>query len=242
MKNLLSLLTILSVLSLYSQDTIRLKLDNYCPRVDDKIELTFSFDFFNDIISEQLAEEIKTVEPSAFSTDASNVFTRNISFSKSGKKTVGPFRFEFNDKAYVTDAIVVEVGEKLPYKEGVWVSMGIGADGEKVIVLEQYAKTKTTTTKTKNGFSSATASSLEGDDYAKIWKINDPDLNIRFKSSHRSNRSEDDDIFSAGGMMYAISIYVVEFEEDFSGTFLLKKKHYKNLPSGSKIQTIEITR
>lgn len=242
MKLFLSIFSILAVLSLYSQDTIQLKLDNYCPRVDDNIELTFAFDFFEEIVTKQLAEDINIVEGSSFSMEDENAFVRNISFSKSGKKTVGPFNFEFNGKAYTTDAITVDVGEKLPFKEGVWVRMGISADGEKVIVLEQYVKTKTKTTKTKNGFSTSTSSSLGDDDYAKIWDLNEPGLNIRFTSSHRSTRSEDGDIFSENGMMYSISNYVVEFEDSFSGTFILKKKHYKNIPFGSKIKSIEISR
>lgn len=241
MKQLLFTICFFVALSINAQDSLLLKLDNYCPRVGDKIELSFSFDFFDDLIKEQLEEDIEITEKNDYSSSRDNVFTRNISFTQPGNKTVGPFRFNFNGKEYVTNAIKVEVAEKLPFKEGAWVRMGTDESGNKVLVLEQYTKLVTESKQTRDGFYSSTHSSLEDDEYAEIKNIDEDGIEIRFRTSIRKSRSEDGESLM-GDMYYSRSIYKVILDEDFSGTFVLKKKHYRNLPRGAKIDKIEITR
>ena len=228
---------------LSAQDTLKLTLDNYEPRVGDKVELSFSFNFFTDELKNQLADDVEMINSSSVFGNRSPKLIRVLKFSKPGKHTVGPFKFEFNGKKIVTDSIVVDVAEKLPYEEGVWVRLTTDNKGNKYLIVEQLIQNKSNFSKKKKTSSFTVGGDLgDGEEFAEVDKISEKGINFIFRSSRTNTRTKDDESLFGIGLSYSYKKYKIDFDDSFMGEFTLKKKHFKNLPRKKSFDSIIITR
>ena len=86
--------------SLQAQDNdVEIKVNNAAPRVGDEVEILFDIQFFSDEIEKQLPNGVN-VEGNSIGA-SSGKLKKIITFEKSGKYTVGPFKFEFNGKKWL---------------------------------------------------------------------------------------------------------------------------------------------
>lgn len=225
------------------QETLKLKLDNYEPRVGENVKLSFDFEFFTKSFEQQLNPNIIIVDNLSLMGLNESEFSKTIKFPKAGNTTVGPFKFNINGKDYVTDSISLRVLDKLPFKEGFWCRLVTDNHGNKFLILEQYTQNEITYTKTKDGFSvSEKVKKGAPSDPVEIVKIQEKGIEINFAYSSSSTVHPDDFDFSKPGMSYSIKKYQIVFDEDFSGSFTLSVNHLKNLPKQFSFDDILITR
>ena len=244
MKTILITLSFFVNFNIYSQDTIQLHIDNPKPRVGEEIELSFKFNFFTDEVQKQLNPGIEMSDRHSVFGGQSNEFTSNISFTEAGPHTIGPFKFNFNGKEIITNSILVQVDEKLPIKEGIWVRYA-EVNNKKYIVIEQMIRNKPNENKKENITSTITYGGsgglLEEDEFAELNSNLDIGISATFKKSLRNTVNGTGLGFQKSGLTYSLRIYELKTEADFSGNFTLTKRHFTNLPKGHKIKKIRIT-
>ncbi len=226
---------------LSAQDTLKLSVTNAEPRIGEKIQLSFSFEFFSDDLKSQLNDGIEMTSSMHVYGMQNDKFTRSLEFTKTGKHTIGPFTFDFNGKTIVTDSIVVNVAEKLPFKEGVWIRLISDQEGNKFLIVEQQIQNKSDVSKSKNGFSQTVGGKLDDKaEFVEIMDVSEPTIKISFRLGNVNTRMNDEDML-APGFTYSLKKYVVTLDEDYDGDFTLTKKHLKNLPKKTPFTEIEIT-
>lgn len=139
---------ILCQLMLTAQTKLSLKLDNYHPRVGDKIKVALGIDFFGEMIKSQLGDDAFIDQPSYPFDALGKQAVKTISFKQSGVHSIGPFSFEFNGTSYITDAITLVVPDKLSSKkEGVYVRLSSNKErgdqnNTQYLIIEQFVKSE----------------------------------------------------------------------------------------------------
>ncbi|UTW63223.1 hypothetical protein KFE98_03440 [bacterium SCSIO 12741] len=239
----LLIITLLCGNLLSAQDTLSLELDNPAPRVGDKVEMSFPLDFLTDEIKGQLGEQIEMTHRSSAYGSQSDDFTQVVKFPEEGTYTVGPFHFEFNGKTWITDSITLNVAEKLPFEEGVWIRLIEDQEGNKFIIVEQLIQNKSDFSASKNQFSYTMGGVMdENTQFVEIDEISEEGISIDFTQSRSNTRREKEDDIFAPGLSYSFKKYKIKFSDDFEGTFVLQKKHLKNGPKKFKFSDISISR
>lgn len=240
MRKIITLLLVVFSIHSYAQDTLKLRVDNPQPRVGDEVELTFNVDFLTDELKKQMTDGVElTKSKSHFGNEASD-FKRVLEFKKSGKYTIGPFEFEFNGKKIVTDSIVINVAEKLPFVEGVWVRY-YESDGKKYIVVEQLIENKSDYKKSKNGYTlTVGGTKSDRDKFAEIVENPEKGISINRVYSTTKTITKPGAEIGEAGLSYSFIKYEVDIDEDFEDIFTLTKKYFENLPRKAKIESIEI--
>ncbi|GAB5524838.1 MAG: hypothetical protein Roseis2KO_27100 [Roseivirga sp.] len=226
---------------LSAQSTLELSIDNPEPRIGDKVELSFSFSFFIDEIRTQLSDDMVMTNAANIFGTGSDKFTRVLEFKRTGKHTVGPFKFDFNGKTIITDSINIDVAEELPFEEGLWIRLTSDQSGNKFLIVEQLVGNQSDYTEKENGFAYTVGGKLdEGTEFAEIEDLYEDGVTISFKQSRSNTRTSDQGDVFAAGLSYSFKKYKVEFDEGFNGVFTLKKKHLKNLPKKTSFKKLEI--
>lgn len=237
MKNHLLFLSLFFFNLLNAQDTLHLSINNEVPRVDDKIKISFSTDFLTDEINNQLnTNEIELKKSFSSYHGSINKLENEFSFKKEGRHTIGPFNFKFNGDTLTTDSLVIEVAEKLPSTEGVWVRFTHTSNGS-LLIVEQFLKTKKKESKdTHHSFSrSVTGGSDEESIYTEVKLISEDGIKIKFKQSKTTTSTLLGKDFS-----YSFKMYKVEFNDDNTEPFILKKKHFNNFPKKTSYEEITL--
>lgn len=244
MRYLLIIAGLICLNLLNAQDTLNLTLSNPEPRVGDKVELSFSFSFFTDDLENQIDDEIvMTASSSIYGISSNDKFIRMLEFTRTGKHTIGPFKFDFNGKMIVTNSIIVNVAEELPFEEGVWIRLTSDKEGNKFLILEQLVNNTSDYSKEGNTTSYTVGGKLdENFEFAEIEPISEDGIRINFKMSKSNTRTRDNGDVYAPGLSYSFKKYQIEFDEGFDKTFVLKKKHLKYLPKNVRFSKIEIKR
>lgn len=228
---------------LSAQDTLRLLVDNPEPRIGDEVELSFSFNFFTDDLKSQLSDEIEMTNSSSVFGGQSDKFTRVIEFKRAGKHKIGPFKFDFNGRMIMTDSIVITVAEKLPFEEGVWIRLTSDQEGNKFLIVEQLIKNQSDYSENEDGFSYTVGGKMDDNtEFVEIDEIKENGVKINFRQSRSNTRTNDSDDIFAPGLSYSFKMYQIKFDENYDGTFTLKKKHLKNFPKKTSFTEINISK
>lgn len=234
---ILSLLLLFNF-GLFSQDTIPLSLINSSPRVGDKIELGFDLSMISNAISLQFPSKTEEVE-NIFDKSGRTIFFKSFSINDTGTFTFGPFYFNFNNKEYVTDSVIVCVIEQLPEVEGVWIRYEefegdhfviIEQKISKVVVIEKQLQAQTN----DESLYSAVDLSTGLEEHPK----NGVYIGLKQKNS-RSYTTFNYGIVDPG-FKYYYKKFQITFDEDYKGPFKLKKKHFEKLPKNVMVPTIVI--
>lgn len=243
MRNILLFIGLLSFNFVDAQDTLELEISNPAPRIGDEVELSFSFDFFTDDINKQLNDDIILSSASPIFGGSSQNFDQVIEFTKTGTQTIGPFKFEFNGSTIVTDSITLIVEDELPFEEGAWLRIIRDQEGNQFLIIEQLIQNKSNYQETENGYLYSVGGEMDEEtEFAELNEVNEPGLSISFSRSVSKSRSaENDDIF-APGMTYSFRKYEINFTDNFKGTFILKKRHFKNLPNRVHFTDLRVKR
>jgi hypothetical protein len=245
MKTILITLLIAVGMQCFATDTLNLTISNPAPRVDDKVEISIDISFLSNTLDSQLSPEIEKHEFNQFYGNSAKFYKKTISFPKAGEYTVGPFKFDFNGKQYVTDSLIIQVDEKLPYREGVWARV-VEMDGKKYLVVEQMIQNKSDVKKKKSKGSytiSYTSGGVLPDRKEFVDIEKNPGEGVIFKNlgSESTTRMAPGTELGDAGFSYIRIKYEIEFNTDFNGSFTLKKKHLINLPRGIKFEDLIIS-
>ena len=226
--------------NIYSQDFLNLKINNPQPRVDQEVKLSLNIEFFIENFKTQLGEKIELSNSGSVHELSNNDFNRMIKFNQIGLHKIGPIKFEFNGKKYISDSIFVTVVEKLQIKEGIHLRY-VKFDNKHHLILEQMINNQSDYTTTEDGYKYTVGGvKPEGKKFAELIETPVPGVKINFTNSYSSSvKPEDANIFDAG-LSYSIKFYEIEFSDDFKGIFILNKSHIINLPVDEKIEEIQI--
>lgn len=243
MRNILLIIGLVSINIANAQDTLMLSLDNSSPRVGDKVELSFSFDFFTRDFADQMSDDIIVSNSSSIFGAASDDFMRTLEFTQTGTQTIGPFKFDINGKTILTDSITIDVAKALPFKEGAWMRITSDPEGNKYLIIEQLIKNESNYAETDNGYTYSVGGEMnEKTEFAELGEIYEEGLSINFRQSKSNTRTNDDEDIFAPGLSYSYKRYHIETTDRFSGTFALKKSHFKNLPKKAYATDLVITK
>lgn len=225
-----------------AQNAIELSIDNPAPRVGDDVEISFSIDFFTDEIKRQLETDANTIETNGRYGISSDQFSQTLTFHKKGKHTIGPFQFEFNGQKISTDSIVVDVAEKLPLTEGAWIQVVSDHKGNHYLIIEQLIPN----TSDQNGYEESYSFSEEmgsDDNLADLAEHNFEGVNVSFqRSSSTSNYGDSRQNRFGSSFSYSFKKYQVYLNDNFSGSFTFRKKHFSNLPKQTQVKNLTITK
>lgn len=230
MKHLFLFFALLFFGTVNAQDTLKLKINNPAPRVGDEIEISFSLEFITQEIENQIKGDVIVSNDFYYGTNP-DYFRKTLEFTKAGEQTVGPFKFDFNGKTFVTDSVTISVDKKLPFEEGVWIRVAQDGYGQKYLIIEQLIGNKSDYKKEKDGFSYTAGGEKDDNiEFADLDKENIDEVSIGNSQSMENTRTaEGADIF-APGLRYSFKKYTYTVSDRFEGTFSFKKKHFKNLP------------
>lgn len=243
MKYLLITFTLLLFASISAQDTLKLKISNREPRVGDELELSFSFDFFTNEINSQFKSDIEMSKSNSIYGNQNDEFTRIIAFKTVGQHVVGPFKFDFNGGKIVTDSIIVDVIEKLPFEEGLWIRLATDQYGSKYLIVEQLIQNVSDKNQKKRGASYTVGGVMSDDqEFVEITGIDTEQLNVFFKQSSTTTIIKDNATEFDEGLSFSYSIYEIEFMYAFKGKYVLQRKNLKNLPKKSPFKELIIER
>jgi hypothetical protein len=165
-----------------------------------------------------------------------------VSFQTAGTHVLGPFEFEFNGTLYKTDSLIVEVDEKLPFEEGVWLRYVKGPKGKLYLLLEQYISEDSKNAiapqpstdpffPNNEGYVSFKKFQNKGITLAEgltRWRTRFPDLEQRSVKFEQLN--------------YMFRIYKVELAKRFSRPFEITSELIENLPKNISFTPVIIQR
>ncbi|MDH5379995.1 MAG: BatD family protein [Cyclobacteriaceae bacterium] len=224
----------------FSQDTLQIKLDNTMPRLGEKIELSFSIDFFTNALQKQLGENIELTNASSIFGSQNKEFTRVLQLNKLGEYPIGPFSFNFNEKNYTTNSLTIKVIEALPFEEGIWIRL-IENNGKKYLIVEQLISNKSDLKKTSNGYSYTVGGiKNEKDNFAEIIESSKNGITINFRGSRTNTIKPEGAGLTDPGLSYSFKKYEVVLDDEYMGDYILSNKDFTNLPKKTKIEKIEI--
>ncbi|HYG36991.1 MAG TPA: hypothetical protein VD908_00165 [Cytophagales bacterium] len=222
-----------------AQDSISISIENPQPRVEEKVVLSIDLQFLTKRIAEKLGSKITLTNINSIHGIESTDFDRIITFHEPGDYIVGPFLFNIDGKQYLSNAIKVQVIEKLPVQEGIWVRY-IETGGERMIIVEQMINNKSDYKKTKKGYS-MTMGGVKGDEeFAELMEESYKGYKIISSSSNSSTvREEGKDLFTPG-FSYRFKSYGLELLPDYQGPIIISEKDFQNFPSKYKMTPIKI--
>jgi hypothetical protein len=222
MKHLLLFIGLIISNLLSAQDTLKLMLNRPAPRVGDEVELSFSLNFLTEDLKRQLNDEIELGNSPYAYSGIKDAFLKTIQFNSPGKHTIGPFQFNFNGKSIITDSIVVDVAQKLPFEKGVWVRVVSDADGKQYIIIEQLSRNLT--------------------NLAELKAIAEKGIEISYAASISSSRRRESEDKSGPKLSYSYKKYRIDFSDDFNEPFILKKEHFSNFPKKAEFKEIAVSK
>ncbi len=226
----------------HAQNAIELSIDNPAPRVGDEVEISFSIDFFTNEIKRQLDTDADIIESHGHYGISSDQFSQTLTFKKKGKHTVGPFQFEFNGQTITTDSIVVDVAEKLPLTEGAWIQVVSDHKGNHYLIIEQLIPN----TDDQQGYEESYSISDEmgsDDDFADLAERNFEGINVSFqRSSSTTNYGDSRQNRFGSSFSYSFKKYQVYLNDNFTGSFTFRKKHFNNLPKQTHVKNLTVTK
>ena len=241
-KIILTSIFICSFLTLMSQKKIELEIDKPQPRVGETVNLTLEIPFIEDYIKGTIDKDIEITGTGSIYGPSSRKFQRNIQFKEAKTYTIGPFEFEFNNKKYVSNSITVEVVPAIPQKAGIYVRVA-ESNGEQFLIIEQMIKNVKDDGYDNDGNYSVTlgGSKPKGMEYIDINRELAPGINLLFKFSSEGTTPLTVDFMSKKmGFSYAFRLYKIEFDENYSGSYTLKKTDFQNFPRRTRLEKIEI--
>lgn len=239
-------LALFALLKVNAQDTILISTNNTKPIVNEKVYLRFNLNFIEKKLSKQLTngvkletiynytseeplgEIIKNINNTAVQKEISGWnYTSLISFKESKKYIVGPFKFSFGEKQYVTNKIIFDVQPMLTASE---LDIKLVSNPNQKIVISQTIFE----TADANGKTTFT-------DPVDI--INNSNI-IRFfmtSSTVSNSLSYGVDGAKKGNCLKVKKEYQVIISPNFSsGELVLTKEYFKNLPDNYQLPTIII--
>jgi len=202
-----------------------LQIDNIAPRVGDEIEIHF-----------YLGTNISTNNNGDGQIEFNDIVT------DSGYVTIGPFSFKVNNQTFLSDSVRISICPKLPkLQNGIWIRK-VNFNGDSYLILEQRISGEWETKKT-DPKTVTTSFTQDEKKFAEIdlESINERGLSLvqTYSSSH-SQTIDENDIFGNGTVNYKLTIYKIIRKSDYSGTFKLREKNFKNLPKNSNFESVII--
>lgn len=225
-----------------SQEKLELEIDKPQPRVGQTVNLTLEIPFIEESILASIDKDIEITGTGSIYGPSTKKFQRNIQFKEAKTYTIGPFEFEFNNKKYVSNSITVDVIPAIPQKAGVYVRIA-EFQGEKFLIIEQMIKNVKDGGYDSDGSYSMTlgGSKPKGMEYIDINRELAPGINLLFKFSSEGTAPRTVDFMSKKmGFSYAFRMYKIEFDEKYSGSYILKKTDFLNFPRRTRLEKIEI--
>lgn len=231
MKKTLLLISLFTCILSVNAQNIGLKTINPEPRVGQSISITLDLDFIKDYIKETLPSGTELTGFSLFSK-----YSYDILVSDTGNFQIGPYEFEFNDKKYQTDSIILHVIPTLEKKEGIWIRL-IEYDSTQFLIVEQYLENQWEKNKKSKAKSSK---SLRTSDLKFAALIEKPIDGLYFyqRQSTRNSVFVDDKNPFGASLGYSRQIYRVSNET--GKEIVLTKKFFEHLPKKVKIPKIKI--
>lgn len=215
MKKLILLFCIIAIKS-YSQD-LKLSIDYLEPRVGQTFVLTFDPTFLNEFLSGQLPRGV--TEYKSISYD--NVFRYSLKAEAIGEKQIGPYTFDFNNTAYKTDSILINIHDELPKTEGLW--------------IRNYKKGKYTYVIIEEQLPQENNKDFDSYQFTNLIQTFSDDITISNISSSKSTIRLDNKSDSLT-LIYSRSIYKAENKS--SKDIKLNKRFFNYLPKGFKLPQI----
>jgi hypothetical protein len=209
------------------QNKIELKIDNNEPRVGQTVELSFYTDFFSKYLQKNLDNSVHIVNSSLFAQFKSGGINFNLIFDEVKRYEIGPFEFKFNGAKYTTNSIIVNVRPSLPLEDGIWLRL-TEIKGVKFLELEQRV------TKSSNINILPYSYSGNKDNNNNIAK-----LNIKLTNGIQLSESLST-INTVDKVTYSLIKYKVEFNSEFSGSYVITKKDFTNFPENFQIDKIDL--
>lgn len=238
-------ITFILVLLVYSlssigQEKVKINIGNPSPRVGDKISFIINIDFFNSFLKKNL-EQKSLVQKEPSYGFFSKTLSREIIFKEAKEYTIGPFKFEFNGKKYITNSIIVKVLPELPKKTGLWVRYA-KSDDEQYIIIEQLIKN--VPNKPNDGSEEYThyLGGVKPDDkeFAKLNTKLTKGIQLSQNGSMTKTVNDGIENINTLGFSYSRIKYKVEFDKDFKGRYKISDKDFNNLPKLYTINIIEL--
>lgn len=239
MKLSLTLFFTIVTVNCFSQETLKLEINNPQPRVGQTISLKFDISFFTDFIESQIERKSKVETSILYSS--TNKFERNLIFQEAGVHIIGPLHFNINNKNYSTDTLMVTVVKPLLPQEGLWVRY-VEQNGRKYMLVEQMTANGFSYQEKENGFSYTMKAELdEGEELAELVDVSVKGVRFNFRNSSTKFVRSEGAKMSEPGFRYSFKKYDIEFDDSFSGELKLLKKHFINFPAKTKLKKIIIT-
>ena len=215
-KLLLPIIFFVSIMSVNAQN-ISLKTIYPEPRVGQTIRITLDLNFIEEYVKETLPPKLEVTGYSPFSN-----YSRDILVNDTGYFQIGPYEFNFNNRKYKSDSLIIHVIEPLEKKEGVWIRL-FQHDSIQFLIVEQYLS------KPKNAsnfiFTELIEQPIDG-------------LEFNFKTSNTNFVSVDDNNPISALLGYSLQIYNVTNET--GKEIKMTKKFFKDLPITAEIPRLII--
>lgn len=147
-------------------------------------------------------------------------------FLTPGKYPVGPLFLQINGVKYASDTIAVQVDDALPEeKNGIWIRQ-VQFNGKEYILVEQRIGGDWETVSTGTN-STNTSFKAKSDEFAEIdpGQLDNAPVNLQFNYSYSTTQN----MTEGSSANYKISVYVLAKQANFSGSFTLTRKHFKDL-------------
>jgi hypothetical protein len=227
-RSLLPFLLLALSLPAFAQN-LTLQISNPQPRVGESFTVSFSMDFFNEQMSEQLQQQASLEVSQPSYTDKQ--YSRTLTATKAGTYPIGPYSFTFNGITYTSNQVTIEVIEPLARQEGIWLRQ-VQFGGEDFLILEQMIPNLQTTPMTPSEFEQGMHHDFEKA-FASLRQ--QPAAGINLNRRHSTTTAESADNTGKASLGYSLQIYRIEKEEAFAGSLQLQPEHFQNLPSNARL-------
>ncbi len=193
-------LFLLSPLILFSQN-LKIMLTNPEPRQGDELDINLFL--ANDNITYDEYFEI-------FRTTSFEGQLNLTGFTKdTGVVSIGPLTFKINNTVYTSDSIKIKVIENLPNVDrGIWLRV-VKSYGAEIFIIEQRLSDK----------------EFMDLDYSSIKQEG---LKFTFAHSKSTKQKIENNQGKIESVKYRVTIYLIEKENTFQGSFNLDKKYFKD--------------
>ncbi|EMR04246.1 BatD family protein [Cesiribacter andamanensis] len=208
---------------------LTLQISNPQPRVGESFTVSFSMDFFNEQMSQQLQQQasLEVSQPPFTHKHYSRTFTA----TRAGQYTLGPYSFTFNGVTHTSNQLTIEVIEPLAKEEGIWLRQ-VQFGGEDFLILEQMIPNLQTTPMTPSEFEQGMHHDFEKA-FASLRQ--QPAAGINLNRRHSTTAAESTDKTGKASIGYSLQIYRIEKEEAFAGSLQLQPEHFQNLPANIEL-------
>ncbi|MBF8151237.1 hypothetical protein ITJ86_15110 [Winogradskyella sp. F6397] len=241
MKKFILLVFVFSIMNVFAQEKLEIKIDNPQPRVGQKIILSIEDKFLDDYIQGEIDDQIEFTGSQSIYGFHSSGINRVIIFNKAKTYKIGPLNFELNGKKYTTNVIEVDVLKELPIEEGLWLRQ-TEFEGEQYLILEQMIVNESNKTEDENGGISETIGGVKPDhiEYAELNEDISDGIVLSNYSSASHTISSNKTNFLDVGLSYSIKKYKITYDENYNGSYSISKKDITNLPEVSDLGNIQL--